>query len=286
MKKQLLILTAIFAVVLNSCKKEDASPIAVSASSVDEVYTETGLPVQKAITYNVDPNIGGYLEALPAHYSIHPGMYYSLILFFHGQGQMGDGSQSSLPSVASNSVPHLLATGQFPANVVWKNGSKNENKQFIILSPQFKSWPVNSDVDAMLNYAKKKYRVDSTRIYLVGLSMGGGELWDYLFSSGQKVTAAVDMAGASWPTTQKGQVIAKDSVGVWAFHNNDDPTVPSWYSVDYVQYINSYNPFCPAKLTLWPTGGHDCWTKASDPTYRENGLNIYEWLLTYRKKKH
>jgi hypothetical protein len=37
-------------------------------------------------------------------------------------------------------------------------------------------------------------------------------------------------------------------------------------------------------MTLWPTGGHDAWTKATDPTYKENGLNMYEWLLQFSKK--
>ena len=281
MKKQLLLAIAVFAVVFNSCKKEYLTPAAISTSSVDEIYTETSLPVQKAITCNVDNNIGGYLEALPAHYSNHPGMYYPLIIFLHGHGQLGDGSQSSLQNVTASSIPHLIATQQFPANFKVKNATK----QFIVISPQFKFWPGNSDVSDMLNYAIKKYRIDTTRIYFTGLSMGGGILWDYTCNFGKRIAAIVPMAGSSWPTTEKGQCIAQDSVAVWAFQNNTDPTVPSWYSIDYVHYINSYNPLIPAKLTLWPTGGHDCWTEASDPNYRENGKNIYEWMLSYRKKK-
>ena len=38
-----------------------------------------------------------------------------------------------------------------------------------------------------------------------------------------------------------------------------------------------------AKLTLWPTGGHDAWTKATSPSYKENGMNMYEWMLQYHK---
>jgi len=36
-------------------------------------------------------------------------------------------------------------------------------------------------------------------------------------------------------------------------------------------------------MTLWPTGGHDAWTQASDPEYREEGMNIYEWMLQYKR---
>ncbi len=282
MKKNFLIAIAISAVVFNSCKKDNVTSPALSASDESSLYKETGLPVQTPITYAVDANIGGYLEALPAHYVNHPALKYPLIIFCHGQGELGNGSQSSLPIVADNSIPHLIATQAFPANFV----SGGKNYQFIVLSPQFKGWPQPSDINDIISYAAKKYRVDTTRLYLAGLSMGGGGVWDYAWNLGKRITAIVPMAGASYPEPVKGQQIALDSVAVWAFQNNDDPTTPPFYSIDYVQYINSYNPFVQAKLTLWPSGGHDCWTKASDPTYTENGMNIYQWMLSFKKVKH
>ena len=282
MKRKILIATAIFAVVLHACKKEDVTPVTLNGSSVDGLYTETGSTIQTPVTYSVDANIGGYLEALPAHYINHPRLRYPLIIFLHGQGELGNGSQTSLPIVANNAIPHLIAAKTFPSNFTF--GGKNY--QFIVLSPQFKAWPQPADINDMLNYAIKKYRIDTTRIYICGLSMGGGGTWDYAWNYGKRITGIVPISGASWPTTQKGQYIANDSMAVWAFHNNDDGTVPSWYSTDYVKYINTYNPYIPAKLTLWPTGGHDAWTKATDPNYRENGKNIYEWMLSYQKKKY
>lgn len=282
MKNSFLTAATLFVVVLaTSCKKDDLTSVPVSASSTAESYVETSLPVQKLITHTVDANIGGYLEALPAHYADHPLMKYPLIIFLHGIGEVGDGSQASLPIVTDNSIPHLLATQTFPANFT-VNGF---TRQFIVLSPQFKVWPGPSDVNDMLNYAIKKYQLDYERLYVVGLSMGGGVTWDYGWNYGKRITAIVPMAGASWPTTEKAQAIVQDTVAVWAFHNNNDPTVPSWYSTDWVQYINSYNPFIPAKLTVFQSSSHDCWTQASDPNYRENGMNIYEWMLSYKKIK-
>ena len=99
MKTKNLIATAIIAAVFfNSCKKENLTPAttAVTASTVDDFYTETGLTVQKAITYPVDANTGGYLEALPAHYANHPKKLYPLIIFLNGIGELGNGSQASL----------------------------------------------------------------------------------------------------------------------------------------------------------------------------------------------
>ena len=86
-----------FAIItFTSCKKEDAAvSTSLSASSVDGLYTETSLTVQKPITHQIDANIGGYMEALPAHYSDHPTLNYPLIIYLHGQGSLGNGSQSS-----------------------------------------------------------------------------------------------------------------------------------------------------------------------------------------------
>ena len=191
--------------------------------------------------------------------------------------------RQALPIVADNAIPKLIAEQKFPSNFVVNKRSY----QFIVLSPQFVSWPVPANITAMIDYASKTYRIDPARIYICGLSMGGGDLWDYASSiTNPPVSAIVPISGASYPTEQKGQAIAKANMAVWAFHNNDDGTVPAFYSVDYVQYINEYNPQVQAKLTLWPTGGHDAWTKATDPNYRENGQNIYEWMLSYHKKKN
>ena len=66
------------------------------------------------------------------------------------------------------------------------------------------------------------------RIYVCGLSMGGGGTWDYHGCMVNAITAIVPIAGASWPTTAKrGKLLQKIDVAVWAFHNTNDPTVPS-----------------------------------------------------------
>jgi hypothetical protein len=43
--------------------------------------------------------------------------------------------------------------------------------------------------------------------------------------------------------------------------------------------------FIPARLTIFQAGGHDAWTTATDPDYRERGKNIYEWMLASTRYK-
>ena len=160
----------------------------------------------------------------------------------------------------------------------------NIKYQFIVLTPQFISWPQATNVNDMINFAIRKYRIDTTRLYVCGLSMGGGTTWDDAAAYGKRLAAIVPICGASAPTTQNANSIAKSTVAVWAFHNNGDPTVPSWYSTDWVKDINGDNPSIRAKLTMFQADVHNAWAKATDPNYKENGMNIYQWMLTYRKK--
>jgi len=49
----------------------------------------------------------------------------------------------------------------------------------------------------------EKYRVLLDKIYVMGLSMGGGGTWDYTIDYGTRLAAIVPISGASWPTTDK-----------------------------------------------------------------------------------
>jgi predicted peptidase len=113
--------------------------------------------------------------------------------------------------------------------------------------------------------------------------MGGGITWEYAAANPKRFAAIVPICGASFPFDTRCKAIANADLPVWAFHNNDDATVAPSNSVNYVNKINSFNPSVAALLTLWPTGGHDAWTKATGPDYREGGKNMYEWMLQYSR---
>jgi len=270
---------------LFSCKKDIGSGVEqqlVNGTPSEDFYTESSAPVQKRITHSINASVNGYLEALPASYSQKPNHKYPLIIFLHGRKGAGDGSFAELANVEDISIPYLIKQKKFPKNFI-----VGENTyQFIVISPQFKRkcWPLSWDVDDVVDFIIKKYRVDINRIYLCGDSMGGGGVWDYAIDHGKRLAAIAPFAGASWPTTDKGKKIAESGVPVWAFHNKSDPDVPAWYSIDYVKYTNKYNPVVTAKLTLfYNTTVHNCWNTAIDPSYKENNKNLYEWMLSHHR---
>ncbi|NLU95838.1 PKD domain-containing protein [Chitinophaga sp. Ak27] len=240
--------------------------------------------VQTARSFN-DPtmsNIKGFYEYLPAGYTRGGGKKYPLIMFFHGVGELA--TNSPLSGVLRNGLPRVINDGRFPTSFT-VNG---QQYSFIVISPQFNTWPGSGDVTLFKNYLLSKYDIDTNRIYITGMSMGGGLTWGALCEDKTKAAAfagAVVVCGMYPPTTALAAVVAGNNTPVWALHNNQDPTVPSQYSIDWVKDINSTvpapNPL--ARLTLFQAASHDAWTKAYDPNYKEDNKNIYEWMLQYSK---
>jgi predicted peptidase len=265
---------------ITACKKEVAShdPGTDPGGNPANDIVETKPAIQKGVSVNVNGNIGGYMEALPARYDSTT-KNYPLLVFIHGVGELGDGT-SQLSNVANVGTPSVIKNGKLPPNF----SVNGKNYSFIVISPQFKAWPSAKYVNDMIDYAIKKYRIDTSRMYVSGLSMGGGVTWDYAVAYGKRIAAVVPICGASGPSDSKAQKIAQAGLAVWAFHNKDDGTVSYHNSEDYVNKINANNPPIKARLTLWATGGHDAWSKATNPTYKEDNRNMYEWMLQYSRQ--
>jgi predicted peptidase len=257
--------------IFSGCKKQLDSGL----NAYDSVI-ETDPPSHVPVKANVIANCAGYYKALPARYD-SSSKKYPMILFVHGIGELG----TDLSKMIRTGLPRLITRKLFPPDFE-VNGN---HFSFIVISPQFKKWPTNDDVHNVIKYAVEHLRVDTSRIYVTGLSMGGGVTWDYASQYGSSIAAIAPICGGSWPDKKKGQNIASVNLPVWAYHNADDKMVPFSFTVDYVKNINSHNPSVKAKYTVWPFGGHDAWTKAFDPLYRESGKNMYEWMLQYSRVK-
>jgi predicted peptidase len=275
--KKLTTLLLVACLFLSGCTKQGNENDPDPDPPGEQDIPETAPPVQKPVSFNVNGNIGGYMEALPARYD-STNKKYPLLVFIHGLGELGNGT-TQLADVTVNAVPALIKNKKFPPSFTVDNKSYS----FIVISPQFKAWPQPADVNAIISYAISKYRVDTTRIYVSGLSMGGGATWATGADFASRIAAIVPICGALTPNDSRAKKMADAHLPVWAFHNKDDGTVTVNNSTGFVNKINGFNANPPAKLTLWETGGHDAWTKATNPNTKENGINIYEWMLQYKR---
>ncbi|MGB3236476.1 MAG: T9SS type A sorting domain-containing protein, partial [Ferruginibacter sp.] len=116
----------------------------------------------------------------------------------------------------------------------------------------------------------------------------GGCIWEYAGYSQEyasRVAAIVPVCGASSATTDKINHIANSDLAVWATHNLGDGTVGVAATNTYVDGINAApNPPTPlAKKTIFPVNGHDAWSQTYNLSFKENGYNVYEWMLTNKR---
>ncbi|MEJ7626695.1 MAG: PKD domain-containing protein [Ferruginibacter sp.] len=235
-------------------------------------------------------SVKGFYEYLPANYNSNT-KKHPLIIWVHGAGQVGQGNPVELPKVLEWGVPKIINENGFPSTFTVGDSTFS----FIIISPQFISWPYGNHLSGMIDYAVNNYRVDVNRIYLMGISAGGGAVWDYASASvanSNNIAAIIPFCGTMSPTQAQAGNIAASNLPVWAFHNTNDGTVPVANSRNWKNYINSYTP-APNPLALLtefpvvsndPVIAHECWSTATLPSYKPNGINLYEWLLQYRKR--
>lgn len=269
-----------------ACKKDGNShepPHATEPPSQSVNPPETEPHVLRPVTKTAgNSNSDGYYEALPKNYH-QTNIKYPLLIYFHGAGQIGNGS-TDLHKVLNAGTAKVLAEKRFPPNCK-VNG---QNYSFIVIMPQFRGEPDNSDVKDFVDFAKSQYRHDPARVYLAGSSMGARVLTEFACTHPTDQAAIVPMAGALfYELNKKAKNIADNRVAAWLFHNENDISVSVNESKNFVNAVNSFNPAIRAKITVFPFSdspqGHDAWTIPTNPDYRENGMNIYEWMLQYKR---
>lgn len=277
--------TAALTCSLLSCSKEltttpqQAAETAITFEDSSNIKSNNQISNQEAVHVSVVQNIGGFLLHKPEGYS-NTHESYPLLLSLAGIESLGNGT-SDLYEIAKNSVPGLIQKKSFPSSFTTKSGTFS----FLVVAPQFKKNPSASDVNAMINYAVKNYRIDTSRIYVMGLSLGGGATAAFAAAYPTKAAAVVTMAEASGSkNAANAKGMASGTLPIWAFHNQYDPRVPSSNTVNLINIIKSLAPFTPVKETIFQgVAEHNCWSKATNPNYKEDGLNIYEWMLQYTR---
>lgn len=271
-------LIAVLCIVFVACKKE-AAPVTppVPPTPINEVIeTEPAIltPVVKKVN---DVNYGFY-SAVPANYS-KTTKKYPVIIFIPGGGQIGR-TEADLALLLNDGMAKLLFEKKFPPNFK----VKDKNYSFIVLTPQFSQVPTTSEVMDFVTYAKNNYRIDPSRIYLSGLSMGGVAVSNLGAIDPAQFAAVVPIAGVfTEEVPKKSEKIAKGNLPVWVFHNDGDPTVPLAAPEYFISEVLKFKPSIQPKLTIFKMYGHNAWDQAIHPDYKEDGMNIYEWMLQYSR---
>jgi predicted esterase len=219
----------------------------------------------------------GYLEYLPKDYNSNSNRY-PVVIFLHGRGEKGPNSTN--PETLEKGAPLLTKLGP-PYHV-----KKGTQFPFILISPQLKTgygdWP-GWYIREVVEHVKRTLRVDDKRIYLTGLSLGGGGVWTAAEDNPDLFAAIAPVCG-SRNSPKKAEQIAKSHLPVWAFHGDKDNVVPLSRSVNMINAINEHRPDPRAKMSIYRGVRHDAWYRAYMPDHSAHSPNVYEWMLSHRRK--
>jgi predicted peptidase len=258
--------------VFSMCRKHTQEDVRISVPVINRSYMLVG------DTQTVNDAFGGYYIALPARYNRNT-TKYPLLIFLHGLGQRGDGKKH-LPYLLFDGIGKVIHDNRLPVYFT----VKGEKLSFIIVSPQYQRQPNVDEVMELTEHIQAKYRVKSNRIYLSGLSLGSRIATLVAAERPEKFAALVPIAGVATNEgmNERCKKIADANLPVWAFHNADDPMSNVEDAQRFINYLDTYSPFTP-RFTVFDKYGHDAWTSALDTAYREDGKNMYEWMLQYHR---
>jgi hypothetical protein len=224
-----------------------------------------------------------YWEYLPVGYNPKDSLKYPLMVYIHGAGDYGYGTPTDMKLVLRSGPLRVMSLGQFPDSFT----VSGKSFRFIVIAPQFYWQPSVNDIDSVIDFCIATYKVDLSRIYLTGLSMGGGMTWEYAGNKAafaNRLAAILPICGYALPDSLRGRIIAASNLPVWTTHNNLDPVAPVQWSIQQVAWVNDApapNPL--AMLTILDSASHDAWTRTYNPTFTVNNMNVYQWMLSHSR---
>lgn len=204
-----------------------------------------------------------FLLYLPNKYGKDAQQEWPLILDLHGVGERG----YDLEVLKKQPLPEML--------------EQKADFTFIVVSPQLSpekdSWSDMIDsLNILLDEVQKAYKVDSQRIYLTGLSMGGAGTWEFGLRYPERFAALVPIAGFYDffdPYEVPDNICDLRDVPIWVFHGSSDSVVPPLGTEVLVNALKTCGG--NVRFTLYPNADHeDTWRQAyADP-------ELYTWLLS------
>jgi predicted peptidase len=150
----------------------------------------------------------------------------------------------------------------------------DEDSPFVVFMPQCSrnSWfDMFEQLQEFVKMVAAHPIVDSSRLYLVGASMGGYGAWQLAMSIPEYFAALVPICGGGMCWNTKRLI----HIPVWAFHGKEDKTVPPEQSIFMVDKL--INVGGDARLTLLDNTEHNSWD------YAFSQRELFDWLLEHTK---
>lgn len=200
-----------------------------------------------------------YLLYVPKDYNAKK--KYPLVIYLHGSSQKG----RDLNKLKAYGIPQLVDQGA--------------NFEFIIASPQCPSeaplWSSENWFDTLFEELTSKYNVDLDRVYLTGISMGGGGTFEVAKKNPDKFAALVPLC--AWQSSAS-DICKLKNIPIWTLHGAADDIVPISQTEEKVKKLKECHG--NIKYTSLENEGHGIqWIYGDQEKYR-----IFDWMLSHKKK--
>lgn len=218
----------------------------------------------------------------PAGYNA--GKTYPLIIFMHGIGERGNdnekqlihGSKMFLNDTLRQQFPAFVVFPQCADNTTWapmmakQDSAGNRIFEFpASLPPTAPSRLLYQLIDSLMASGS----VDTKRLYVGGMSMGGMGTFDMLARFPARFAAAFPICGAG--NEKLAKRYAKNTA-VWIFHGADDKVVPPASSRLFFEILKEKG--ADVRYTEYPGVGHNSWDNVfTDP-------ELFPWLFSHQLK--
>lgn len=215
----------------------------------------------------------GYVMGTPA----------PMLIGLHGQGQIGDNISWLTTQVNDGTPAYLIAQSKWPSA-----------RPFIVVSPQLKYDGTNPPsaqdwdaayIDEVMEYVKTLRTINTNKVYITGLSLGGQGCMIYGAAYPNKIAGMVTISGRTNDIITSACSLV--NIPMWMFHGTEDTFIVPSHTINMVNAINECaNPgTIRPHFTLIDAARHNTpapplWNQIYDQT---TGYLIYEWLNQFSK---
>lgn len=256
-------------------------PIIIGLFAVQTALAQTELYEKRIYTHGKDTL--RYRVLFPEGYDAS--QKYPLVLFLHGAGERGNNNEDQLKH-GSKLFTNAEVRKKYPAIVLfpqcgrddfWARVARNPEKdtlggiEFPTTEPMGKALNL---VSLLLDSLVTTEKVDSRKVYIGGLSMGGMGTFEMLWRKPGFFAAAFPICGGGNPETAK---LYGRKFPIWIFHGGSDPVVRVSNSRIMVKALKATR--AKVKYTEYPGVGHNSWDNAfAEP-------DLIPWLFKQQAKR-
>ncbi len=197
-----------------------------------------------------------------------------LVIFLHGAGERGTDNESQLVHgrkfLASLAQKHgcYVVAPQCPNSAQWVSKPWSAASHVM---PKEPSAPMSLLLELIQKVATE-YPIDTNRIYVMGISMGGYGTWDLLQRCPNRFAGAIAICGGGDET--KAPLLT--TTAIWVFHGDQDDAVPVARSRNMIATIKEAGG--SPNYTEYPGCGHAAW----DLVFKDP--DIAAWLMAQTRR--